>query len=86
MVACVRGGGGAEAVLRAGASRLVYDADTKRAAVRDHLERGRSIREVMTKYHVASESTVKAWCRAYKAGGADALAVHRRGRKPRADA
>lgn len=78
--------GGAEAVLRAGASRFVYDADTKRAAVRDHLERGRSIREVMTKYHVASESTVKAWCRAYKAGGADALAVHRRGRKPRADA
>ena len=74
--------GGAEAVLRAGATRRIYDEETKRAAVREHLERGRSIREVMTRHGIASESSLKAWCRAYRAGGAEALAVHRRGRKP----
>lgn len=76
--------GGAEAVLNAGSHRKVYDYETKIAAVKDHLEHGKSVREVMVKYQVPSESSVKAWCRAYKREGAAALVNKRRGRKPKA--
>lgn len=76
--------GAAEAVLNAGSHRKVYDYETKIAAVKDHLEHGKSVREVMVKYQVPSESSVKAWCRAYKRDGAEALVNKRRGRKPKA--
>lgn len=74
---------GAAAVLNAGCHRRVYDYETKLAAVKDHLEHGKSVREVMVKYQVPSESSVKAWCRAYKRDGAEALVNKRRGRKPK---
>lgn len=76
--------GGAEAVLNAGSKRNVYDFETKLAAVKDHLERGKTVREVMIAYKIPSESSVKAWCRAYKQQGAQALVNQRRGRKPKA--
>lgn len=76
--------GGAEAVLNAGSHRKVYDYDTKLAAVKDHVEHGKSILDVMVKYQIPSESSIKAWCRAYKREGAEALVNKRRGRKPKA--
>lgn len=76
--------GGSEAVLNAGSHRKVYDYETKLAAVKDHLEHGKSVREVMVKYQIPSESSVKAWCRAYTREGAAALVNKRRGRKPKA--
>ena len=39
--------GGADAVLGGGSRRMTYDLETKLDAVRDHLDRGKSIREVM---------------------------------------
>lgn len=75
--------GGAEAVLNAGSKRNVYAFETKLAAVKDHLERGKTVREVMIAYKIPSESSVKAWCRAYKQKGAQALVNQRRGRKPK---
>lgn len=73
--------GGADAVLNAGSRRAVYDQELKLAAVKDHLERGKSIREVMIAHKIFSESAVKAWCRAYRAGGAAALESKPRGRR-----
>ena len=37
----------------------------------------------MIKHKIPSESSVKAWCRQYRDGGADALIDKPRGRKPR---
>ena len=78
--------GGEEGVLSAGSARASYETETKLDAVRDHLERGKSIREVMVKYHIASESSIKSWCRAYRREGAEALEPKRRGRPPKGDA
>lgn len=75
--------GGVEAVLNAGSHRKVYDYETKLAAVKEHVERGKSVRDVMVKYQIPSESSLKAWCRAYRRDGAHALVNKRRGRKPR---
>lgn len=75
--------GGVDAVLNAGEHRAVYDKDLKLAAVKDHLERGKTIREVMVTHKIYSESAVKAWCRAYRAGGAKALDSKPRGRPPK---
>ena len=73
---------GAEAVLNAGSHRKVYDYETKLAAVKEHVERGKSVLDVMVKYQIPSESSLKAWCRAYRRDGAHALVNKRRGRKP----
>lgn len=74
--------GGSEAVLNAGARHRVYDYDLKLAAARDRVDRGKTVREVMIKYQIPSESSIKAWCRVYRAGGAAALRDKPRGRKP----
>ena len=74
--------GGADAVLGGGSRRMTYDLETKLDAVRDHLDRGKSVREVMIAHGVTSESSVKMWCRKYRDGGADALVEKRRGRRP----
>lgn len=76
---------GENGVLNAGAERTSYEMETKLDAVRDHLERGKSIREVMVKYHIASESSIKLWCRAYRRDGAEALEPKRRGRPPKGE-
>ena len=77
---------GEQGVLNAGATRASYDLETKLDAVRDHLDRGKSIREVMVKYHIASESSIKLWCRAYRREGAEGLEPNRRGRPPKSEA
>ena len=74
--------GGKDAVLNAGARHRVYEYDVKLAVARDRVERGKTVREVMIKYNVPSESSVKAWCRLYRAKGAAALVDKPRGRKP----
>lgn len=75
--------GGEEAVLNAGARHNVYDYETKLAVVTDRLERGKTVREVMIEYGVPSESSVKSWCRLYRARGPEALIDKPRGRKPK---
>lgn len=75
--------GGEEAVLNAGSRHRVYDYDTKLAVVKDRLERGKTVRQVMIEYGVPSESSVKSWCRLYRANGAEALVDRPRGRKPK---
>lgn len=78
--------GGADAVLNAGSRHRVYSYDLKLAVVRDRLEKGKTVREVMIEYGVPSESSVKSWCRLYRAEGAAALVDKPRGRKPKAAA
>lgn len=75
--------GGEQAVLNAGARHNIYDYDTKLAVVRDRLEKGKTVREVMIEYGVPSESSVKSWCRLYRAKGPEALIDKPRGRKPK---
>lgn len=75
--------GGSDAVLNAGARHRVYDYELKVAAARERVERGKTVREVMIKYQIPSESSIKAWCRAYRDGGAQALRDKPRGRKPK---
>ena len=75
--------GGEEAVLNAGSRHRVYDYDTKLAVVKDRLERGKTVRQVMIEYGVPSESSVKSWCRLYRTNGAEALVDRPRGRKPK---
>ena len=74
--------GGEAAVLNAGARHRVYDYDLKLAVAKDRVERGKTVREVMVTYGVPSESSVKTWCRLYRAQGAEALVDKPRGRKP----
>lgn len=74
--------GGAAAVLNAGASHRVYSFETKLAVVKDKLENGMSVREVMVKHNIPSESSVKAWCRKYRVEGESGLIDKPRGRKP----
>ena len=76
--------GGEEAVLNAGARHRVYSYDLKLSVVKDRLEKGKTVREVMIEYGVPSESTVKSWCRLYRERGAEALIDKPRGRKPKA--
>ena len=75
--------GGADAVLNAGSHHHTYSYDVKLAVVKDRLESGLTVREAMIKHKIPSESSVKAWCRQYRDGGADALIDKPRGRKPR---
>ena len=65
--------GGADAVLNAGARHHTYSYDVKLAVVKDRLENGLTVREAMIKHKIPSESSVKAWCRQYRDGGADAV-------------
>lgn len=74
--------GGEEAVLNGGVRHRTYDYDLKLAVVKDHLERGKTVRQVMVEYGVPSESSVKSWCRTYRAKGAAGLVEKPRGRKP----
>lgn len=75
--------GGADAVLNAGSHHHTYSFDVKLAVVKDRLEHGLTVREVMVKHKIPSESSVKAWCRQYRDGGEAALVDKPRGRKPR---
>ncbi len=75
--------GGQSAIMNAGAKHRVYPYELKLSVVKDRLENGMSVREVMVKHGVPSESSVKTWCRQYRANGPEALINKPRGRKPR---
>lgn len=75
--------GGTGAVMNAGSKHRVYPYELKLSAVKDRLENGMTVREVMVKHGIPSESSVKAWCRLYRTQGAEALVNKPRGVKPR---
>lgn len=75
--------GGASAVMNAGATHRIYPYELKLSVVKDRFEGGLSVRDVMIKYGVPSESSVKTWCRQYRENGPDALIDKPRGRKPK---
>lgn len=75
--------GGQSAVLNAGSKHRVYPYELKLSVVLDRLENGLSVREVMIKHGVPSESSVKTWCRQYRECGPEALIDKPRGRKPK---
>ncbi|MBY4797840.1 helix-turn-helix domain-containing protein [Collinsella sp. AGMB00827] len=75
--------GGASAVMNAGATHRIYPYELKLSVVKDRFEHGMSVRDVMIKYGVPSESSVKTWCRQYREHGAEALIDRPRGRKPK---
>lgn len=77
------GAGGGNAILNAGARHRVYPLELSVAAAQDRVDNGLTLREVMAKYGIMSESTLKTWCKKYRAGGAEALVKKPRGRKPR---
>ena len=78
--------GGQSAVMNAGSRHRTYPYELKLSVVQDRLENGLSVREVMIKHGVPSESSVKTWCRQYRQGGAEALIDKPRGRKPKGQA
>lgn len=51
--------------------------------MKDRLENGMTVREVMIKHGIPSESSVKTWCRQYREHGAEALVNKPRGVKPK---
>ena len=71
---------GLDGLLNMGSGHRVYDYETKLAAVRDVLDNGLTRGEVMAKYAIASLSPLKAWCRKYREGGAEALLPKPKGR------
>ena len=75
--------GGTAAVMNAGSKHRVYPFELKLSAVKDRLENGMTVREVMVKHGIPSESSVKTWCRLYRTEGAAALVNKPRGVKPR---
>ena len=75
--------GGAQAVLNAGAKHRVYPYELKLSAVQDRLEHGMTVREVMVKHGIPSESSIRTWCRQYREQGAEALVNKPRGVKPK---
>lgn len=77
--------GGEEAVLNAGSRHRTYPLELKIAVAQDRVDRGKTTREVMVAYGVPSESSVKSWCRQYRAKGIEGLIGKQRGRKQRAD-
>lgn len=75
--------GGRAAVLNAGSRHRVYPYELKLSAVKDRLENGMTVREVMIKHGIPSESSVKTWCRQYREHGAEALVNKPCGVKPK---
>lgn len=61
--------GGQSAVMNAGAKHRIYPFELKLSVVKDRLEKGLSVRDVMVKHGVPSESSVKTWCRQFREGG-----------------
>jgi transposase len=58
----------------------MYSYETKLAAVRDVIDRGMRLTQVMAKYGIASQSPVSRWCGSYRTGGAETLRAKRQGR------
>lgn len=70
---------GREVLLGMGGKRS-YDWETKVAAARAVVDRGKPRPEVMREFGIASKSPLDAWCRKYREGGAEALRPKPKGR------
>ena len=67
-------------------SHARYDFETKVAAASAVVEGGMSRSEAMERFGIASVSPLKAWCRLYRDGGAEALRPKPKGRPRKAPA
>ena len=67
-------------LLAMGVNRARYDYETKVAAARAVVDGGMSKPEAMTRFGIASATSLKQWCRLYREGGAQALKPKPKGR------
>ena len=63
-----------------GVKHARYDYETKVAAARAVVDGGMSKPEAMTRFGIASATSLKQWCRLYREGGAQALMPKPKGR------
>lgn len=66
-----------------GDSRNSYPFETKRDAVKAHLEGGMTSSEAMRTYDIKSKSAFFRWCVTYRNEGEDSLKPRKRGRPPK---
>lgn len=66
-----------------GDPRNSYSFETKRDAVKAHLEEGMTSSEAMRTYDVKSKSAFFRWCATYRSEGEDSLKPRKRGRPPK---
>ena len=71
---------GSGVLLQMGTVHKTYDYATKLEAVRAFVDYGESRAEVMSRFSIASLSSFKKWCAAYRKGGAEALRPKPKGR------
>ena len=71
---------GRDGLLAMGVKHARYDYETKVAAARAVVEGGMSKPEAMTRFGIASATSLKQWCRLYREGGAQALKPKPKGR------
>ena len=67
-------------LLTMGVKRTRYDYETKVAAAKAVVDGGMSKPEAMTRFGIASATSLKQWCRLYREGGAQALKPKPKGR------
>ena len=66
-----------------GDSRNSYPFETKRDAVKAHLEGGMTSSEAMRTYDIKSKSAFFRWCATYRNEDEDSLKPRKRGRPPK---
>ena len=71
---------GKDGLLAMGVEHARYDYETKVAAARAVVDGGMSKPEAMTRFGIASATSLKQWCRLYREGGAQALKPKPKGR------
>ena len=71
---------GRNGLLAMGVKQARYDYETKVAAARAVVDGGMSKPEAMTRFGIASATSLKQWCRLYREGGAQALKPKPKGR------
>ena len=71
-------------LLAMGESHATYDFETKVAAASAVVDGGMAKPEAMRRFGIASVSPLKAWCRLYREGGAEALRPRPKGRPRKA--
>ena len=71
---------GKDGLLAMGGQQARYDYETKVAAARAVVDGGMSKPEAMTRFGIASATSLKQWCRLYREGGAQALMPKPKGR------
>ena len=74
---------GRDGLLAMGVKHARYDYETKVAAARAVVDGGMSKPEAMTRFGIASATSLKQWCRLYREGGAQALKPKPKGRPKR---